>query len=327
MTALTRIETLPASVTQDQIWANLRKHAQEARGAFTRNTERAMRADVKGFTAWCSQEGRQAIPASPDTIADFVDAMAASKAPATVTRYVASIAAFHRAAEVVNPCQAQAVRFALRRMRRELGSEQQQAAPINHELVREMLKAASRNTLRNLRDKAVLVVAYTTLARRSELCALQLADLQVEADGFGTVVIRRSKGDQEGHGAVAPITPDAMRHLQAWIEAAKITDGPLFRAIRKGPRVQPWAMGANDVALAFKDMGRRARLSDAEIARISAHSTRIGAAQDMTRFDQQLPGIMQAGRWKSPAMVGRYTAKLSARDGAAVRIAHKRTQF
>jgi hypothetical protein len=38
-------------------------------------------------------------------------------------------------------------------------------------------------------------------------------------------------------------------------------------------------------------------------------STRVGAAQDMLRYGEQLPGIMQAGRWKTAQMVARYTAK------------------
>ena len=56
------------------------------------------------------------MPASPDTVAAFVDTMAASKAPATVRRYVSSIATFHPAAAVANPCEAQAVKLALKRM-------------------------------------------------------------------------------------------------------------------------------------------------------------------------------------------------------------------
>lgn len=87
------------------------------------------------------------------------------------------------------------------------------------------------------------------------------------------------------------------------------------------------SMGGNDVSLVFKTMARAARLSAEEIARISGHSTRVGAAQDLLRFGEQLPSIMQAGRWKSPQMVGRYTAKQAARDGAAVRIAHRRVPF
>ena len=61
-------------------------------------------------------------------------------------------------------------------------------------------------------------------------------DLVIEADGFGTVTIRRSKVDQEGAGAVAPVTTDAMRHLQVWIAAAGIETGPLFRGVLKGGR-------------------------------------------------------------------------------------------
>jgi integrase len=82
--------------------------------------------------------------------------------------------------------------------------------------------AAAGSTLRDLRNKALLTVAYTTLCRRSELVALQRADLETEADGFGTVTIRRSKTDQEGAGEVAPITPDAMRHVTAWLQLSSI---------------------------------------------------------------------------------------------------------
>ena len=172
----------------------------------------------------------------------------------------------------------------------------------------------------------MLVVAYTTMARRSELVAFQLADLQVEADGFGTLIIRRSKTDQEGEGAVAPIPVDAMRHVQAWIDAAGITDGPLFRAVLKGNRIGG-ALDPGDVARCFKVMAHHAGLTADETARISGHSTRVGSAQDMLRYGEQLPSIMQAGRWKTAEMVGRYTAKQGARQSAAVRIAERRVQF
>ena len=89
----------------------------------------------------------------------------------------------------------------------------------------------------------MLVLAYTTMMRRGELVALQFSDLTVESDGFGTVLIRRSKTDQEGVGAVAPIPADAMRHVQAWIAAAGIHDGPLFRAVPKGGAAR-WCPGA-----------------------------------------------------------------------------------
>jgi site-specific recombinase XerD len=322
----TRIETLPATTIADAaITASLRQHAEAASGAYAGNTERALRADVAIFTGWCAGEGRQALPASADTVAAFIDAMAASKAPATVRRYVSSVATFHRAAAVANPCEAQTVKLALKRMHRERGLAQAQAAPLNDVLVARMLAAAS-STLRDLRNKALLTVAYTTLCRRSELVALQRADLEAESDGFGTVTIRRSKADQDGAGEVAPITPDAMRHVKAWLAAAGIEAGALFRGVLKGGRVAG-ALDAGDVARIFKAMAGKAGLTAEEAARISGHSTRIGASQDMVRYGAELPAIMQAGRWATPVMVARYTRRLTARRSAAVQIADRRAQF
>lgn len=308
-----------------EIAANLRQHAEAARGAYAGNTERALRADVAIYTAWCSDTGRASLPASPETIAAFIDAMAASKAPATIRRYVSSVSTFHRAAAVANPCEALAVKLALKRLHREKGRAQQQAAPVNDVLVARMLVVPG-TTLRHLRNRALLAVAYSTLCRRSELVGLQREDLQVDADGFGTIAIRRSKTDQEGAGAVALIAPDAMRHLAAWIEAGKIEAGPLFRSVLKGSRVAD-ALGDGDVARIYKAMAKAAGLTSEEAARISGHSTRVGAAQDMVRYGVDLTGAMQAGRWSTPAMVARYSARLVAKRGGMAQITERRAQF
>ena len=88
--------------------------AQAMEGAFSANTKRALKADLRIYTAWCAEQGREALPASPDTVAAFVDAMAATRAPATVRRYVASIAAAHRAAGSPEAQRSPAVTLALK---------------------------------------------------------------------------------------------------------------------------------------------------------------------------------------------------------------------
>jgi integrase len=165
-----------------------------------------------------------------------------------------------------------------------------------------------------------------TLCRRVELTALRLEHLTIEPDGFGTVLVRRSKGDQEGRGAIVPIPQDAMRYLTKWIEAAGIKSGALFRPVRYSGSIGG-PLDPGDVARAFKEMARRAGLSADDAARNSGHSTRVGAAQDMARYKEGVPGIMAAGRWKSPEMVGRHTAKQGARQSAAKRIADERVPF
>jgi site-specific recombinase XerD len=321
----------PAPLTEAEIWVNLGEYATAAVGAFAVNTERAMRSDIARFTDWCRQEARQAVPASPETVAAFVDAMAASRAPSTVRRYVASVASFHRAAEVANPCETQAVKLALRRMHNAKGRAQVQASPLNEGAIRKLLEARGggrrrRNPMRGLRDKALLVTGYVTLCRQSELTALRFDDLKVEADGFATIVIRRSKTDQEGRGAVVPIPADAMQHLAKWITAARIKGGALFRAVRHGGSIGgPLDPGA--VARIFKTMAADANLvadKAGQPLRISGHSTRIGGAVDMLRYKETLAAIMVSGRWKSPEMVGRYVQEQAARDSAASRIAAER---
>jgi hypothetical protein len=64
------------------------------------------------------------------------------------------------------------------------------------------------------------------------------------------VTIRRSKADPEGEGTTAAVTPDAMRYLRAWVDAAAVESGPLFRGVLKGRRVAG-ALGAGDVARIF----------------------------------------------------------------------------
>jgi integrase len=320
---------MPAAMptpTEAEIWANLRDYAEQARGAFAGNTERALRSDIGVFTDWCGQEGLRAMPAAPETVCRFVDAMAASRQPSTVRRYVASLAAFHRAAKVPNPCEALSVKLALRRMHNAKGWAQRQASALNEGAIRRLLDVGGSRLI-NLRNRALLVVGYVTMCRRGELVALRFADLTVEPDGFGTVLVRRGKTDQEGHGAVVPIPADAMRHLMKWISAARITDGALFRAVRHHGSGVGGPLDPADVARIFKAMARAARLPADLSPRISGHSVRIGAAQDALRYKESLAAIMQAGRWKSPEMVGRYVKEVAARDSAANRIAAAREPF
>jgi hypothetical protein len=79
MTSIARVETAPATTTeQAEIWANLRQYAEDA-------------LVQSGGPPAPSSVGGGGCPGS-------VDAMAASKAPATVRRHVSSISTFHRAA-------------------------------------------------------------------------------------------------------------------------------------------------------------------------------------------------------------------------------------
>ena len=86
-----------------EVGDQLAAYFEAARGAFSRNTERALRADVEIFVSWCRQQVLPALPASAATVAAFIDDMARVKTPATVRRYVSSIATVHKALRQTNP--------------------------------------------------------------------------------------------------------------------------------------------------------------------------------------------------------------------------------
>jgi integrase len=95
------------------------------------------------------------------------------------------------------------------------------------------MMVAVPNTLAGLRNRALLAVAYDTLARRSELVALQVEDIQAGEHGAGSILIRRSKADQEGVGEIRYLAPDTMRFLCAWLAGAGVMSGPIFRSIAR----------------------------------------------------------------------------------------------
>lgn len=310
----------------------LRAHAQAARGAFADNTVRALAADGRVFATWCRDNGRGALPATPATVAEFIDAQAGTKSRATVERYRSSIAALHRAAGAPNPCADELVRLAVKRMARSKGRRQKQAEPLNRPSVERMIDQMTTARLHRrvaecdrevplvaLRNAALFAVAYDTLLRRSELVALLVDDLERAADGSGTVLVRRSKADQEGEGAVKYLAADTMGHLIAWTTAAGLDRGPLFRPLTKGGRAGPGALGGAEVNRLFRDVARAAGIKSARSP--SGHSTRVGATQDMFAAGFELLEVMQAGSWKTPAMPARYGERLRAQRGAARKLA------
>ncbi|MBB6125563.1 site-specific recombinase XerC [Sphingobium subterraneum] len=97
--------------------------------------------------------------------------------------------------------------------------------------MRSLLEACS-DDLPGLRDRALLSLAYDTGLRAAELVAVQIADVIEALDPEARLLsVHRSKGDQEGEGATAFLSPRTVRAVVAWTKAAAIIDGPLFRRV------------------------------------------------------------------------------------------------
>src|ERR1035437_7900256 len=96
-----------------------------------------------------------------------------------------------------------------------------------------LLEVFDRQTLRGVRDYAMIAVLLGCGLRRAELAALTVQDLQQREDHwvFADLV---GKG---GHIRTVPVPFWIQTGLRAWISEAKITVGPIFRAINKAGRI------------------------------------------------------------------------------------------
>ena len=299
----------------------LAAYFEAARGALSHNTERALRADVEIFASWCRRHVRAALPASAATVVAFIDDMACIKAPATVRRYVSSIATLHKALRQTNPLDSALVRFALQRMHRRRGRRQAQVQGLTWPMRNRLLEAAGDRRI-DVRNRALLAVAYDTMLRRSELVSLEVSDLLVEVDGSATLLVRSGKTDPDGRGAMLYLARDTVQLVQAWLDCGSVGDGRLFRSVRKDGTVRE-KLDPGQVPRIYKGMARHAGLPDDIVGALAGHSTRVGPIQDMIACGIELPAILQSGRWKTTRMVHRYGERLLARRSGAAQLAER----
>ena len=225
-------ESPDSATRRSQTGERLDAILEDARGAFSRHTVRALKADLYAFASWCAERGLSPLPALARTVAAYVEAMAAVRAPATVRRYVFSIVTVHRAAGEQGPLEHPEVQRALQRMRQRNGCRQRQVQGLTWKLLRRLMEAAG-DRLIDLRNRAILAVAYDAMLRRSELVALQVVDMKIDMGGSASLLVRRGKTDPRGAGATLYLHRDSVTLVRAWLAGSGIASGRLFRSVRR----------------------------------------------------------------------------------------------
>jgi integrase len=116
---------------------------------------------------------------------------------------------------------------------------------------------AAGEDMKGLRDRALLLFGFAGAFRRSELVALDLEESEL---GF-KVTIRHSKTGQEGAGQTIAIVRGSVAcpvaALKAWLEAAAIATGPVFRSVKKTDRTASSVLGFNSPDRAGTTAGSR----------------------------------------------------------------------
>ena len=320
-----QIEAMPPMAAD-----HLRAWWGRARRVYPPATLKAWRCDWAIFWAYCEPRNLSPLPAAPETVAGFVlHCKEAGKKPATVRRYLSTIARFHRAAQLFNPCSSEAAQMELKGMTNEVSARQHQAKGLGMAEIQEFLRSAG-HSVPATRERAMLCVAYDAMTRRSELIAIDVDDVKFLPDGTGRLLIRRSKTDQAGEGHVAYLSRQTVRYLKAWLKAADITQGAVFRRIvgrgvvtydRKGRGRIGERLSPDAVARAFKAVAKFLKMPADEVEQVSGHSVRVGATQDLLALNMDLASVMREGRWTTVRMPMRYGENVMAARGGMARAA------
>ena len=173
--------------------------------------------------------------------------------------------------------------------------------------------AEQRNHPIGLRDAAIVAVASDALLRVSEISSLDVEDVNLAEQ---TLLIRRSKTDQEGKGVLQFLGKPTVERIRAWLLKTGLMEGPLFRAVYKSGRVRLGRLTARSIRRVITVRAKAAGVD----GRVSGHSLRVGSAQSLAIAGASLVEMQVAGRWRSPAMPARYAQGQLVTQGAVARL-------
>lgn len=203
---------------------------------------KALAADLACYREFCAPLAGPGLPADESRAVRYIEYCEHRRLkPATIARRVSSLASAHALIGAPSPCSAPVVRDALRAMRRRNGTRQRQAGPLRlggttgrerpKTFTLAVLLEACGGSPTDLRNAALLSLGYDAGLRVSELIAVEVEHVVGQEDGSALLELPRSKTDQEGKGAFAWVSPETVRRVAAWREAAAINSGALFRRI------------------------------------------------------------------------------------------------
>ena len=280
------------------------------------STRRAYDADFRAWSAWAGRRGFTPLPAADAAVAAYLAALSdAGASPRTVARRLSGIGHAHREAGHPSPSEHPGTREVLRGIRRASargGRRPKKARAVDTATIRALVEDLPTGVA-GLRDRALILTSFALGLRASDACGLDVTDLVPAGHGGLDVTVRWSKTDQEGAGEVLALAPGVrvqtcpVRALQAWVEAAGLESGPLFRSVGRGaaPRIGPTRMARSSVRLVLLRAAERAGVP---LEGLSPHSLRRSFATEGYKAGVSERELARTGRWASVTTLRGYDA-------------------
>ena len=316
---LTLPDEAPATPAGVDVLADARAEAR----SWSPNTRRVYVAGWNHFTSWCIEHQCAGPPSAAADVDHYIEHLVETEGKTLATAHLrlAAIAAAHRLGGHPDPTSWPLVKATMKRLGREYGKPRKQANGLTNERLaavkatariqrvhqgkRRRKETESQAAIRAAVDLALMEVMRDGLLRGSEASALRWGDLEFHTDGSGRLHVLRSKTDQTAEGAVLYLGPTAVDALLAIRPQEAVID----------PGASVFGLSSRQISRRIKAATKIAGLGEG----FSAHSPRVGMAQDLSSAGAELPELMTAGRWDSPTMPARYKEAQAAGKGAVAR--------
>lgn len=249
-------------------------------------------------------------------------------APATVRRRLANWSTLTKwrglDGAFTSPALKSAIRLAVRAVPRT--RKRKSAKAVTGDILAKLLATCSTDSLRDTRDRAILMVAFGSGGRRrSEIAGLRIEQLSIEApiEVAGgpplpslAIHLGRTKTTSGEQDDVVYLTGRPVDALNAWIAAAKIDGGSVFRGIGRWGTVSKRALDPQSVNAIVK---QRAEMAGLEAGEFSAHGLRSGYLTEAANRGISLPEAMEQSRHRSVQQASGYYNSATRRSGRAAR--------
>ena len=277
------------------------------KASIAENTLKAYQRALQSLTMWLS--GRTL---SDALLANYITKLHDNgKSPATIGQVLAAVKwqLKHQLQETFNFPITQATLAGIRRAGKDRGRGQVDGL-IWQVVERVCVYAETGGTIAGLRDAAMIRLMSDCLLRISEVVTVNVGDLKEK-----TLTLRSSKTDQEGTGESLYVCDATRNVLDRYRERSGITDGAVFRHIRRGDHIQPTRLHPHSARRIIQK-----RAADAGVEGfISGHSLRVGSAVSLAQAGATVVDMQVAGRWKSSQMPAHYAKAELAERGAIAR--------
>ncbi len=288
--------------------------------ALATNTRIAYAKGWASFTNYCHAERiPDPLSAPPDTVAKFLVHLATQPSPksgavlsmGTVALYNSAISKQYADTGKISPTNHPRVRATLKGLARLKGTAPRRVKALREHQIQAMLDQCADTPI-GLRNGAIMALGFAGALRRSEICGLRVADVEVITPPDGGprrmfITVRKSKTDQAGKGhRIAVPEGKAIRpihRLRAWLSVSRIAHGPLFQTMKRGGSVQGKPLHHSDIPRLVKHYATLIGLDPKEV---SGHSLRAGFVTSAAVHHARLDKIMEITRHTNPSTVMKY---------------------